>query len=271
MGSINQIYANLQNIGFTNPSNASIYGQIANAIAPIIDNTIAEINNSESIITNLLISQNGYGKSAYYVQTALAFQYGYNLSINTNINPVTGAPYLNLYYPTIDTTAQIINQAAIQTGTNGSFVSLFLKVATTANGGTLGPLNSAQLTSFSNYMLNFEILGLPLNIITLPANILNFTVNCSFNASYNSTTLEAAVQTQLLNFQNSFAFNGVFYAGQLESYIVNNVPGVIDFYIYNSTVDNVVFEGSTVLSAGYFNYNSDILSGANINYIAVNQ
>src|ERR1700723_1979147 len=205
-------------LGFViNTSVTSIYTTIANAIGLVIYNTQEEIANSESIITNLLISQQGYGKSAYYTGVALAFQYGYNLSINTAINPVTGAPYENLIYTTIDTTAQIIAQAAIQATPQGGSTVLFLKVATPAISGTgLMALSPAQLASFQSYMLNFEILDSPLNIISLNGNVLNFTSVCTYLASYDLSILQTNLQTALNNFQTSFQFNGEFYDGDLE-------------------------------------------------------
>jgi hypothetical protein len=55
---------------------------------------------------------------------------------------------------------------------------------------------------------------------------------------------------------NSFAFNGTFYVTDLADYIKANVAGVRDFYIGQTQIDGVPFTGSTILTAGYFNYNT---------------
>lgn len=264
---IAQIFSNLSSLGFNNTSATSIYGQIANTIGLIIYNTIQEIQNSQDTITNILIGQQGLGKPAYYTAAALQYQYGDDVIINTALNPATGAPYLNYIYNPIDTTVQIINQAAFGTTTTGNNIGLFLKVATITN-GTLGPLSTDQLTAFTNYYQLFELPGLPVNIISLPANILNFTAVATYFASYDLPTIQTQISTSLTNFENSFQFNGVFFAGDLEDYIKTNVPGIRDFFINNTAIDGTTFSGSTVLGAGYFNYISTILN--QITYTPIN-
>lgn len=268
MASIDQINGNLKTAGFTNESSASIVEIIAIACGQVMDVVLAEISNSESIITNLLISQQGYGKALYYTGIALEFQYGDNLEINENINPVTGAPYLNLYYPTIDVTKQIIAQAAFQTGIQGGSQVAFLKVATSAiSGSGLAPLSTPQLTAFQSYMLNFEIVDIPLNIISLPGNVLNFTSVATYLSSFDLPTLQTNLITQLNAFLTNFQFNGVFYAGDLESYIKANVPGIRDFFITGTELDGVAFSDFVSLSSGYFNYDPTVFT--NITYNAV--
>ncbi len=262
------INGNLAILGFDNTSAVAITTKIADAIAPIIDNTITEINNSETIIKDLLISQYGYLKSAYYTSSALAFQYGDNLVINTAVNPVTGAPYLNLIYPVIDTTKQIIKQAAFQSVAAGNSNQLFIKVATIDTiTGLLIPLSTPQLNSFTAYMDNFEAPGLPLNIINQAGNILNFNAICSYYAAYNLTTIQTGILNALISFQDTFIFNGEFFTGELQTYIQQQVPGIRDIYIYNTTLDGIPFAGSINLSSGYFNYAVNILD--NIAYSAV--
>eukprot|EP01037_Dinobryon_pediforme_P011474 gene11474-11570_t len=181
------IVANLIALGFSNPSAEAIYNKFAEAAGVAVDNTITEIANSENIITNLLISKNGFGKVNYYTQAALAFQYGDDLIINTAINPDTA----------------------------GNAIQLILKVATTDINGNLAPLSPAQLLAFQNYFLTFEILGLPVVIVSI--------------------------------------------AGELQDYIKQNVPGVKDYYIYNTTIDGLPFNGFTDLSSGYFNYDPSMI------------
>lgn len=265
--SIDQIRANLAVLNFTNTSVTSIDGQIAIACGQVLDNVLAEITNSESIITNLLISQQGYGKALYYTGIALAFQYGDNLEINEAINTVTGAPFLDLIYPVIDTTKQIISQAAFQAGSGGG--GAFLKVATAAiSGGGLGPLSDAQLTAFESYMLNFEIVDIPLSIISLPGNILAFTSVATYLSSFDLPTLQSNLVTALNTFQNTFALNGTFYVTDLEQYIQANVPGMRSFFINNTVLDGISFSDLTNLSAGYFNYDPSCFTSIQFNAVS---
>lgn len=260
------IQGNLQVLGFVNTSATAIYNQIAIAVGQVVDNTINEINNSETTITNILISQYGYGKPLYYTSNALGFQYGDNLIINTAINPVTGAPYLNFIYATPDPTLQIVNQAAFEELVTGANSQLFLKIATLNTvTGLLEPLTSPELSSFTSYFLNFQIPGLPISIINNPGNILNFNWVCTYFSAYDLTTLTTNVQNAFISFQDAFAFDGVFFDGDLSDYIKTNVPGIRDFYINNTTLDGIPFQGSAVLTSGYFNYISTINANGTFN------
>lgn len=266
---IAQIFANLQILGFNNVSAASIYGQIANTLGIIEFNTTQEINNSEAIITNILIGQQGLGKPTYYTSNALAFQYGDNVIVNTAINPVYDAPYLNYIYDPVDTTKQIVKQAAFGMVASGNNIQLFLKIATlNTTTGLLEPLSTPQLSAFSSYFLLFEIPGLPINIINAAANILNFNWVATYYASYDLPTIQTGIATNFTNFATSFQFNGEFFCGDLENYIKTNVPGIRDFYLSGTTVDGVPFAGSTTLSSGYFNYYATILSNGTYTAIA---
>lgn len=251
-----QIQANLIALGFNNQSAMAIYNKIAQSVGQVVDNTIAELANSEAIIQNLLISQYGLGKPLYYVANALNFQYGDNLIINTAINPVTQQPYLNLIYAVVDTTKQIITKAAFtQSVGSGGNSLLFLKVATlNSSTNQLQALSGIQLTAFQNYFLNFELPGLPITILSSNANILGFNAVCTYSTAYDLTTLETNVAAALTAFQNSFQFNGTLYVGQLQDYIKQNVQGVIDFFVFDTTLDGVAFAGSTELNSGYFDY-----------------
>lgn len=265
MSSIDQINGNLQKLGFTNTSVTAIDEEIAIAVGLVMDIVLAEIANSESIITNLLISQQGYGKSAYYTGVALKFQYGDDLIINTEINPVTGEPYLNFTYSVIDTTKQIISQAAFQTSLAGGSELLFLKVATLGISSGLAPLSDAQLTAFKSYMLNFEILSLPLNIISIAGNVLQFNSIATYLSSFDLLTLQTNLAAALITFQTTFPYNGEFYDGDLTGYIQANVPGMRNFFINNTLLDGVSFTDFTSLSSGYFNYSADIISRISFN------
>ena len=238
-----QINSNLIALGFSNPSQAGIFNKIAEGLGIIVDNTLTEFANTQNTIVATITNKN-YGKAGYYTAYALAFQYGDSLAIDSNGN---------YYYPTIDTTVQIIKQAAFTASSGGD---LFLKVATTDTTGNTIALSLAQYTAFVSYMKNFEIAGLPVNYISVPPNSLYFVANCTYYSSFDFTTLQNNVNTYLTLFMNSFTFNGTFYVTDLADYIKTNVPGVRDFYIGQTQIDSVPFTGNTILTAGYFNYNT---------------
>lgn len=246
-----QIQANLIAMGFDNPSALALYNKIAEGIGLVIDNTITEMANSENNIL-VIISTQRYGKSGYYTAIALAFQYGDDLAIN----PVT----LELFYPVIDPAAKIVNQAAFEEIISGSSSLLFLKIATLNTlTNQLQALSPDQLAAFENYFVNFELPGLVVTIISADPNQLGFQSTATVFATYDLSTLKTNLSNALIAFRNSFEFDGEFFAGDLQDYIKANVPGMRDFYIYNTIIDTTPFQGSKSLSSGYFDYVANIL------------
>jgi hypothetical protein len=253
------INANLAALGFNNPSNQAIFNKIAQGCGVVVDNTISEIANSETVITSIITTQR-YGKSDYYNAKALAFQIGDNLVIDPDTKEYV--------YAVIDPTKQIISQSAFEEIVSGNSSELFLKIATTdALTGDLIPLTTAQYNAFTNYFVNFTIPGLPISIVSIPGNMLNFISNATYYATYDLPTLQTNLTNSLQTFRKTFAFDGKFFDGDLSAYIKANVPGIRDFFIYNTTIDANPFAGNISLSAGYFNYNSAVLTS--ISYAAV--
>lgn len=258
MSIITVIKSNLQALGFTNSSNASLIGKISDGLAPVIDSTLTEFDNTKNSILTTINTQR-YGKSKYYENAGLAFQYGDNLSVDSDGN---------FYYENIDTTKQIIKQAAFVELKSGNNVQLFLKIATEDTVGNLIALTNAQLIDFKNYFVNYQIPGLPVSVISGDANILSFSATCTFYSTYNLTNIQNDLAAALNTFKQSFQFNGTFYSGDLESYIKNTVSGIRNFFINNTLIDGNAFAGNTDLENGYFNYVSNILN--NITYTSVN-
>lgn len=258
MSTQSEISANLIALDFDNSSDEAVYNKIAESVGLVVDDTITEMGNNAALITSIISTQR-YGKSDYYTTHAKAFQYGDNLVID----PVT----FDDVYAVIDTTKQIISQAAFEEIVSGSNSELFLKIATIdPTTGDLVPLSSPQLSAFKAYFLNFQIPGLPVSILSLPGNVFNFNARATYFATYDLPTLQTNVAAAMATFRKSFGFNGELFVSDLSTYIRNNVPGMRDFYMFNTTIDGSPFNGSISLTAGYFNYFSAILS--NITYIA---
>lgn len=265
MSYISTILTQLQTLGFANPANNSIFYQIAQGLGQTLDNVITEFTNTQNSILTTINTQR-YGKPGYYVGVALAFQDGYDLT-------PAPAPDLDPTYVTIDTTAQIIKQAAFLSASDGT---LSLKIAgQNSVSGSLIQLTAQQQSDFAAYFVNFEIPGLPVDIVCLPANIFSFFAICTYNAGYNLSNLQANLTSALIAFQTNFNtgnFDGTLFSDALSSYIEQNVPGINDFFVYNTTVDGAAFTGFTTLTAGYFNYLAIILSTitSQIQFNAVN-
>lgn len=259
MATKTQIQANLIAAGFNNPSQTALYNKIAETLGVVVDTTITEIGNSQTSILNIINLQR-YGKSGYYTSVAKAFQLGDDLIVN----PVT----FDFMYAIVDTSKQIIAQAAFEEFVSGNSSLLFLKVATVDPvTGFLTPLTTPQLAAFTGYFLNFQIPGLHVSIANNAGNVLGFQAVATYFATYNLTTLKTNLSNALITFQRTFGFNGEFFTSDLQDYIKQTVPGIRSFYISSATLDTVPFAGSIILPAGYFNYAANIVNG--ITYTAV--
>jgi hypothetical protein len=246
------ISSNLIALGFTNPSATALYNKIAQAVGQPVDNTLTEFNNTMNSILNLISTKN-YGKDLYYTTIAKAFQLGDDLIVD----PVTQ----NDVYAVIDPSKQIVTQAAFEEIINGNSSQLFLKIAKLdVPSGLLVPLANDEYAAFVSYFTTFELPGLPVAVINAPANILAFNATATFFKTYNLTTLQTNLLNALVAFRNTFEFNGLFFNGDLSDYLKQNVPGLRDFYLFNTTIDGAAFSGEISLDSGYFNYLAAILA-----------
>lgn len=254
-----QISANLIALNFDNPATLALFEKVSQALGIPIDNTLTEFGNNQNTLT-AIVSDKNFGKDQYYTDAAKAFQLGDDLIID----PTTGK---NIY-AVIDPSKQIITQAAFEELINGNDVQLFLKIAKKDPvSGLLVPLDGTEFPQFAAYFGTIEIPGLPVSLINKAANILNFTTQATFFKTYNLNTLQNNVSLQLNAFRDTFAFDGEFFNGDLQDFIKKNVPGMRDFFITGTTLDSKIFNGSTLLGSGYFNYISTIL--AQITYTGV--
>lgn len=239
-----------------NPSQAAMAQLLAQGIGDFMDVVRTEMVNTKNSITSVIVNQR-FGDAAYYTTAARAFQLGDDL--------VPLPPFFNPGYITIDASKQIIKQAAFQNNQG----DLSLKIATAdLLTGLLQQVPANQLSDFKSYFVNFQIPGLPVTVISLPANIFSFSSICTYNSGYNLSTLQTNIKASMLAFAGTFPFNGVLYADQLSDYVKANVPGIVDFYITNTTIDGGAFVGTTLLTAGYFNYIANITDL--ITYNAIN-
>lgn len=240
-------------------SNAALYKKMAQAIAVTIDGTLSEFNNNQTALTNILAQKN-YGSAQSYINQALAFQYGDSLEIDPDT--------LAYYYPVVDTTKQIISQAAFSAINSGGLITLTLKVAKKDTiTGKLVKLDTSEKNSFDNYYLTFELPGLPVTKLSLDANIFDFNMRVTYISSYDFNSIQSAVTSALYSFRNSFALNGLLYINDVSSYIKSNVAGVRDVFLSNTTIDTIGFVDVTALSAGYFDYLDDILTRVTYNAV----
>jgi hypothetical protein len=232
-----------------------IFGQIAQAIGISIDNTLNELENTKNIIDETIQTQR-YGRAGYYTDKALAYQEGDNLTID----PVT----FDNVYAVIDPTKQIIVQAAFE---NVSGQTLTLKVARlNPDTGKLDALTTLQKSAFDSYFTTFEIPGLPVQKVSLAANMFNFNATINYLSTYDLTNLKANVIAALYEFRDTYRFNGELFINDIETYVKSVVPGIRNISLSNTVIDSVPFSNVIKLSAGYFDFVDNI--DLNLTYVA---
>ena len=237
-----------------NPSKVAIFEKIANSISPVFDNTNAEIINTENIITNIIALKQP-GKSSWYTQQALLFEYDLvnSIGVDLSIDPISNQ---NIY-SNPDTTKQIIKVAVF------SEVDMTLKVAFEDTDGKLKalPTSAPDLkTLFDNYFVAVaEWAGLPIIKVSNNPNLLVFVATIVYYPSYDLISLKAGVLAALTSFQlNNQSNDGKFYVNDLSDFIKATVSGIRNMAISDTTLDSVSFDGEVTLLNGYFDYDGDV-------------
>jgi hypothetical protein len=228
---------------------AAFISTIARNVAISLDNTKTEIDNTKAIIQDIIGGQR-YGRGGNYVDRALAFQYGDDLIENIDTH--------DYEYAIIDSTKQIIKQAAFQIDDSGGGQILTLKVAAYDNTNKLRKLTTLEKSSFDGYFLQFEIPGLPIYKSSSDPNIFTFSATITYYGTYDRNKVINGVISSLYTFRDSFKFNGTLFTNDLEDYLKSNVPGIRNVSLFNTAIDNTTYIESINLLAGYFDYVSNV-------------
>jgi hypothetical protein len=231
----------------TNMSAASIWLKIAEVIDAMNNTLITEMSDTTLQLDNDLLTKN-YGGSLYYTNKALAYQNGDSLSVDANgqyyyatIAPVGDAKYL-------------IAQAAFVNNSG----RLGLKVAKMGTTELEALTYPDELDLFQNYIDLFVIPGLTVTCSSVAGNELDGRITVRYNKSADYTVLKAAVESAYVAYKNTFAFDGVLYLNDVESYIKAQVTGVRNVYYTEAKIYTLSFyaDGFTDLDSGYFTLKS---------------
>jgi hypothetical protein len=198
----------------------------------------------------------------YYIDTALAFQYGASLTI---VDPQT----YRYGYATINPDQQIIKQLAISSTDNGLIV---MKVAKIDNDGYITPLLAGELQSFSDYMNSFLPLGFQMQITSAEPAVLNCTsLYIRYSKEYSLSVITQQIKDVFLSFQAYLRGDDPLYVNDIES-AIKSAPGVRDAYFNNISVTDSSEEdpitpvnGQITIPAGYFNFARELVEMQSVN------
>lgn len=263
MSFFEDIRINLQKIApvLNNTSASSIVNRIISTVASVLNIIELEISNSEHTVEHSARTLKIMGRQ-YYIDTALAFQYGSSLTI---VDPQT----YRYGYATIDPTQQIIKQLAISSTDNGLIV---LKVAKIDDEGYIARLTSDELQSFSDYMNSFLPLGFQMQITSAAPAILNCTsLYIRYSKEYSLSVIRQQIGEVLLSFQAALRGDDPLYVNDIES-AIKSAPGIRDAYFNNISVTDSSEEepitpvnGQITIPAGYFNFARELVEMQSVN------
>ncbi|WP_417007968.1 hypothetical protein [Alistipes putredinis] len=220
-----------------------------------------EISNSEQTVESSARSLKVMGRQ-YYIDTALAFQYGASLTI------VDSQTY-RYGYATINPDQQIIKQLAFSSTDNGLIV---MKVAKIDNDGYITPLLAGELQSFSDYMNSFLPLGFQMQITSAEPAVLNCTsLYIRYSKEYSLSVITQQIKDVFLSFQADLRGDDPLYVNDIES-AIKSAPGVRDAYFNNISVTDSSEEdpitpvnGQITIPAGYFNFARELVEMQSVN------
>lgn len=263
MSFFEDIRINLQKIApvLNNTSASSIVNRIISTVASVLNIIRLEISNSEQTVESSARSLKVMGRQ-YYIDTALAFQYGASLTI---VDPQT----YRYGYATINPDQQIIKQLAISSTDNGLIV---LKVAKIDNDGYIAPLLAGELQSFLDYMNSFLPLGFQMQITSAEPAVLNCTsLYIRYSKEYSLSVITQQIKDVFLSFQAYLRGDDPLYVNDIES-AIKSAPGVRDAYFNNISVTDSSKEdpitpvnGQITIPAGYFNFARELVEVQSVN------
>lgn len=263
MSFFEDIRINLQKIApvLNNTSASSIVNRIISTVASVLNIIELEISNSEHTVESSARSLKVMGRQ-YYIDTALAFQYGASLTI---VDPQT----YRYGYATINPDQQIIKQLAISPTDNGLIV---MKVAKIDNDGYITPLLAGELQSFLDYMNSFLPLGFQMQITSAEPAVLNCTsLYIRYSKEYSLSVITQQIKDVFLSFQAYLRGDDPLYVNDIES-AIKSAPGVRDAYFNNISVTDSSKEdpitpvnGQITIPAGYFNFARELVEMQSVN------
>ncbi len=207
----------------------------------------------ETVISNdkaemqAIVDANHLGTGPWYVELAKQFQWNNDEAYYLVVNPVTGVMTYNKVVPD----DRIVTQSAYVEG-NGRII---IKVAA-GSAGNLHELTEQQQINFENYMRQLKIAGIIVEVVNLPADLLEIDCTVYYNPAYNNNQLKEAIIAALDKYGANFNYNGIVYKNAIID-AIQAVPGVVDVEIgklYGLQGENRAdIQRTYTTYSGYFN------------------
>lgn len=264
MATIDTIRASIAKLipELNNTSSSSIVTRISQTFAAVIDTILLNISNSETVIETSARTNRVAG-AQYYIDMALAFQYGDPLVI---VDQAT----FRYGYSTIDPSKQIVKQVAVSANVKAAEINV--SACTQDSNGNNELLSSDQSTALQDYLQQLAPLGIGINVLT-PETISTITATklyIRYNQSYSLSAIKQSVKDALVSTQGMLiGYNGV-YVNDIET-ALGAIDGVRDAYFDTLTYDSGTAPTNGVITPAsvFFNFDAKLLDLSLVQFEAV--
>lgn len=202
-----------------------------------------------------------FGTEAWWIDRIFEFQYGYNVEV------LEDAGQYNIGYATIDTSAQIVEAAALFTDDAGAST---IKVAKD-DSGDLVKFSDLELTAINAYRDKIQPAGANIEVISLNADDSELIAEIYYNPLYDLSVVQTNVEAAINNYFANLDFGGVVVVNSLID-VLQALVEVEDIYINNfnaassgQPLQPIIREYET--SAGYIKINGGIDLATGLTYI----
>jgi hypothetical protein len=160
-------------------------------------------------------------------------------------------------YDTVDATRRIIKKASLR----ASAGTLAVKVAKENTIGQLIPLTSSEQLALTNYLAAIKYPGTVINVISLAADSITYSLNIVYDPIYTTATIQENVLEAMESFRLGMGFDDRFYSSKFIEAILG-AEGVKAVKITTLTGWDITSNTTTAIDivrtliAGYFNYNA---------------
>jgi hypothetical protein len=160
-------------------------------------------------------------------------------------------------YETVDSSRCIIKKASLRASSG----TLAVKVAKENASGQLIPLTSSEQLALSNYLDEIKYPGTVINIISLAADTITYSLNIVYDPIYTTATVQENVLAAMETFRLGMGFDDRFYASKFIEAILG-AEGVKAVKITSLTGWDITSNSTAAIDivrtlvAGYFNYNA---------------
>jgi len=179
-----------------NSTSATALHRLWAYITAVAHNIVEQFFDTHKAEVETLLELKEPGTPSWYAEKAKEWQFGDTLQV---------LPDNSLGYPIIDEAKQLVERVSYAEASDGT---LFLKVAKD-DGGSLGPLSTAEQNSLKSYFQQIKFAGTVTTIVSLNPDKLRFTGEVFFDGEKDPAVVQSDVEQALSDYCAALEFDGI--------------------------------------------------------------